>query len=351
MAIDQIQIEKAHSEKSILTEDLMIESDTGGIRLHLRHKRREVENGFSAQKTLLLMHGATYSSGSLFDVPFAGISLLDYLAGHGYDVYALDVRGYGRSTRPAEMEEAPENNPPIVTTEVAVRDLTSAVDFILKHNGIAQLNLLGMSWGGSVSGMYTSQNNSKIRKLILVAPQWVTSKPPRIDSGGRLGAYREIFVPAALERWMDGVPKEKQRELLPEGWFEQWAKATIADDPWAFNSSYEVVRAPSGAVADVREYWAAGRPLYNPGDITVPVLLIHAEWDRDVPLDLAEAYFRALRKSPDRHWLEIAEGTHLVLLESKRTIAMRAVVSFLQEEKLVSESISRPEALGTGVER
>ena len=84
----------------IVVEDFMIPSDTAGIALHLRNKRQATLKTFSAEQTILMMHGATYSSGSLFDVPLGGISFMDYLAGHGYDVFALDVRGYGGSTRP-----------------------------------------------------------------------------------------------------------------------------------------------------------------------------------------------------------------------------------------------------------
>jgi alpha-beta hydrolase superfamily lysophospholipase len=29
---------------------------------------------------------------------------MDYIAQHGWDVYLIDVRGYGRSTRPPEMD-------------------------------------------------------------------------------------------------------------------------------------------------------------------------------------------------------------------------------------------------------
>ena len=32
--------------------------------------------------------------------PVNGMSWMDYIARHGYDVYLVDVRGYGRSTRP-----------------------------------------------------------------------------------------------------------------------------------------------------------------------------------------------------------------------------------------------------------
>jgi pimeloyl-ACP methyl ester carboxylesterase len=318
-------------EAAIFAEDLMIDSDTPNIRLHLRHKRLACRSSFSVEKTLLMMHGATYASGSLYDVPLDGISFLDFAAARGYDVYALDVRGYGGSTRPHEMEEPAENYPPLVRTQTAVRDLAAAVDFLRVRLKIEALNLFGMSWGGSVAGAYTAENNRKIRKLILLAPQWISSQPVRIDTGGKLGAYRVVPLDAVRERWLNAVPVEKRTGFLPIGWFEQWAEAAQRDDPWNHNLSSAMVRAPSGAVQDIRDFWAAGRRFYNPESIEAPVLLIHAEWDADVPLDLAQEYFRALSGSADRRWIEIAEGTHLVLLERNRMRAMRAAVSFLDE--------------------
>jgi pimeloyl-ACP methyl ester carboxylesterase len=320
------------TEASIFAEDLMIDSDTPGVRLHLRHKRLASRTSFSAEKTLLMMHEATYASGSLYDVPLDGISFLDFAAARGYDVYALDVRGYGGSTRLREMDEPAEDHPPVVRTETAVRDLAAAVDFLLQRQKIERLNLFGMSWGGSVAGAYAAQNNRRIRKLVLLAPQWISSRPIRIDTGGKLGAYRVVSLETVRERWLDAVPKEKRAGFLPGGWFEQWVEAAQADDPRSHGRSSSAVRAPAGAVQDIRDFWAAGRSLYNPEDIRVPVLLIHGEWDADVPLDLAQNYFRALSGSADRRWMEIAEGTHLVLLEKSRMRAMRATVSFLDEE-------------------
>jgi hypothetical protein len=74
------EITKADRATSIVTEDLMIDSDTPGIGLHLRHRRHGFPNSFSAQKTLLMMHGARFASHSLYDVPLDGVSFLDFAA-------------------------------------------------------------------------------------------------------------------------------------------------------------------------------------------------------------------------------------------------------------------------------
>lgn len=319
------------SKARIVAEDLMIPSDTDGIALHLRRKRLASTRDAAAGRIVLMMHGATYPSASLFDVPLGGVSFMDHLATHGYDVYALDARGYGGSTRPPEMEEAPERNPPLVRTEAAVRDLGHAVDYLLERYGVDRLTLVAMSWGGSVAGAYTASHNGKVARLALIAPQWLTEGPAPLDPGGVLGAYRRVAVLDAKARWLSAAPEVERDALIPAGWFETWAEASLATDPEGSAGTPRIMRAPSGAVLDTREYWAAGRAFYEPADIVVPVLLVHAEWDIDVPLDLARGYFARLTGAPYRRWVEIGEGTHLVVLEKNRMQVFDAVTQFLGE--------------------
>ena len=117
--------------------------------------------------------------------------------------------------------------------------------------------------------------------------------------------------------------------MIPPGWFERWAEASLASDPSGAVTG--VMRAVNGPIADVREHWNRGVPVYDPGEIRAPLLLVHAEWDVDVPLDAAQAYFLALRNARYRRWVEVGEGTHMVLLERQRMQAFRAISAFLTE--------------------
>jgi pimeloyl-ACP methyl ester carboxylesterase len=321
----------SHSIDAIAIDDVMVASDTPGIVLHLRHKRLPANAPFSAERTVVLVHGATYSSGSLFDVRLGGLSFMDYLALEGFDVYGLDVRGYGSSTRPPEMAEPPQNHPPIGRTETGTRDLTSAIRFVIASNGLDRVSLMGMPWGGSVAGAYASRNHDSILRLALVAPQWLRHGPGALDAGGPLGAYRSITVADMEARWRGAAPEDKRAGLIPAGWFEAWTKASLATDPDSAPSG--TMRAVNGPILDVRDYWSAGRPFYDPGAITVPVLLVHAEWDTDVRIDAAQAYFATLRQARYRRWVEIGEGTHMILNEKNRLQAFRAISTFLSEDE------------------
>jgi pimeloyl-ACP methyl ester carboxylesterase len=158
---------------NLVMEEFMVPAADPGINLYVRNKHPEGMNTFPAEKILLFVHGSTYPSEAGFDMKLNGLSWMDYIARHGYDVYFVDLRGYGKSTRPPEMDKPAADNEPIVRTETAVKDVGAAVDFILKRRGVSKVNLLGWSWGTVIMGWYTAQNNDKVNRLVLYAPKWI----------------------------------------------------------------------------------------------------------------------------------------------------------------------------------
>ena len=312
----------------LASEDLRIPSDTPGIELFLRNKRAK-EGTASADHVLLYVHGATYPSETAFDLRLDGMSWMDYIAAQGWDVWLVDLRGYSKSTRPPEMDKPAAENEPIVRTETAVKDVGAAVDFILKRRGVAKINLLGWSWGTTIMGWYTAQNNDKVAKLVLYAPAWVRNSASLTDAGGKLGAYRSVSRDAAKGRWLSGVAEDKKADLIPAGWFEAWADATWTTDPNSKDAG--LLRAPNGVIQDVRDYWASGKTYYDAANIRVPTLLIKAEWDQDTPTYMAQALFARLTSTPMKRYVEIGEGTHTVIMEKNRMQLFREVQLFLED--------------------
>jgi pimeloyl-ACP methyl ester carboxylesterase len=313
------------------TESYTIPSTDAGIDLYIRNKHAAGATSFPADRILLFVHGATYPSETTFDLPLGGRSMMDYIAQQGWDVYLVDIRGYGGSTRPPEMARPAAEAKPIADTPTAVKDLGAAVDHILKKRGVAKINLMGWSWGTAILGMYTVENNAKVNRLVLYAPLWIFTSRPLIGGDGPMPAYRTVTKDSARQRWLAGVPDAKQADLIPPGWFEQWADATWATDPVGSKQVPPVLRAPNGVLEDLRNYWAAGRAQYDPGLINVPTLLIHAELDADLPSDQTRAYFAKLTGAPYKRYIEIGEGTHQVMMEKNRMQFFREVMQFLTE--------------------
>lgn len=319
------------NRSDLIHEAFHIKGRDAGVTLQLLHRRRRDAGATAARRTVMLMHGATFSSASLFDVLLDGASFMDVLARAGFDVWAVDARGYGGSSRPAAFDEAADANPPQTPATVAEQDLAAAIDAVCARQGIGRLNLLGMSWGGSVAGLYASRHPARTEKLVLVAPLWLSAQPLRIDQGGPLPAWRDVPLQGAHDAWLADAPAAARGDLLPDNGFEQWLDVTRASDTDV--SPGDVVRAPAGPIADIRHHWLADKPLYDPGDITSPTLIVHAEWDRDVRIDMIQDLFGKLVHARYRRWLEIGGGTHRVLLERQRGQAFDAIVGFLAEDE------------------
>src|SRR5918998_1277429 len=203
---------------NIVMEEMMVPSSDPGIEIFVRNKRRADMAAFRPERTLVFVHGATYPAHTAFDLKLDNMSWMDYIAARGYDVYLLDLRGYGKSTRPKEMEEDAKANPPLVRGDTAVKDIGSVVDFVLKRRNIPRVNLMGWSWGTSLMATYTTQNAAKVEKLVLYAPSWIRTTPSLVQSGpGPTPAYRTVRRDAAMGRWLTGVPEDKKAELIPAG--------------------------------------------------------------------------------------------------------------------------------------
>jgi pimeloyl-ACP methyl ester carboxylesterase len=105
----------------------------------------------------------------------------------------------------------------------------------------------------------------------------------------------------------------------------------LATDPVGSKLNPPMLRAPNGVVEEFTNYWLAGKPYYDPGKITVPTLLIHAEWDADLPTYQTEAYFKQLTNAPYKRFVELGEGTHTIMLEKNRMQFFHEIIGFLSE--------------------
>ena len=165
---------KAHAQSPrIAMEEMMVPSSDAGIEIYVRNKRPADMTSFRPERTVLFVHGTSWPASAIFHLQLDGMSWMDYIAARGYDVWLLDVRGYGKSTRPPEMSEKPNAHPALVRNDMAVKDVSSVVDFILKRRNIPRLELIGFSRGANVAPSYTTQHPDKVERLVLYAPAWI----------------------------------------------------------------------------------------------------------------------------------------------------------------------------------
>ena len=163
----------AQGAPRLVTEEHMVPSGDPGIELFVRNKRPETLTNFTPGRTVLFVHGATYPAHTSFDLPLSGLSWMDYMAGRGFDVWCLDIRGYGRSTRPPEMNQPPEANAPIVRGDVAVADIAAVAAFIRQRRSVPKIVHMGWSWGCALQAKFATENAALVERLVLYAPGWL----------------------------------------------------------------------------------------------------------------------------------------------------------------------------------
>src|SRR5512134_3095775 len=140
-------------------------------------------------RVVLFVHGAGTPAEVAFDVPYADYSWMAFLAAAGFDVFSMDMTGYGRSTRPnlmndvcnlsAEQQTALGRTPcqakhdaQLTTIATDWHDLDAVVDYIRTLRDVPRVSLVGWSLGGPRAGGYASRNPGKVAKLVLLAPAY-----------------------------------------------------------------------------------------------------------------------------------------------------------------------------------
>ena len=159
-----------------------------------------LRNRASTTPVVLFVHGAGTPGAVGFDVAHQDYSWMAYLARAGFDVFAMDMTGYGRSTRPAAMNDpcnlsaeqqvalAPGAEPcspsypqQMTTIQSDWHDLGAVVDHLLALRDASQVSLVAWSLGGPRAAGYAAQNPGKVRKLVLLAPAYsrdTSATPP-----------------------------------------------------------------------------------------------------------------------------------------------------------------------------
>jgi pimeloyl-ACP methyl ester carboxylesterase len=321
-------------------EDFFTTSDVG-VRIHIREIRTTAHQ---ACQPILLVHGARVPGIASFDLPFAGGSLAGDFADKGLCVYVMDVRGYGRSTRPPEMEQSPQNHPPLVRSVEAVRDIDAAVDFIRQRTGASRVSLFGWATGGQWAGYYATLHSDKLSHLILLNALYGADVPhPLLGHGSdmedpahpghlnpAIGAYRCNAADSLLGGWNRSIPTEDKATWCDPAVATAYVREALASDPESGTHKPPCFRSPNGALED-SFYLATGRQLWDASFIYVPTLVFASErdfWSR--PAD-REKLKEDLIHAPIKV-VVIPNATHFVHLdraERGRQVLLNELVGFI----------------------
>jgi pimeloyl-ACP methyl ester carboxylesterase len=157
-----------------------------------------LRGAISPERVVLFVHGAGTPAEVAFDVPYQDYSWMAYLAQAGFDAFSVDMTGYGRSTRPAQMSDlcnvagdrqaewipmllkapcAPSYPQALTTIASDWDDIGAAVDYIRTLRRVDRVSIVAWSLGGPRSGGYAARFPDKVKRLVLLAPAYQRNSP------------------------------------------------------------------------------------------------------------------------------------------------------------------------------
>ncbi len=291
---------------------------------------------------VLFVHGAGTPAEVAFDVPYADYSWMAFLARAGYDVFAMDMTGYGRSTRPGPMGD-PCNltkeqqaqfgatgcaaaTGRVTTLESDWHDIDGVVDYVRKLRGVAKVGLVGWSLGGPRAGGYTAQHPEKVEKMVLLAPAYFRRAPgagaPR--AGGGPGGAAPMNTQSRAE-----FDANWDRQLGCPAQFEMAARETV----WAEMLAADPVGATWGTGVRRAPNVAAGSSGWNPevvGKMKVPALFVAAAHDAQVPLEGVRG-LHADYGAAEKVFVDLACTSHNALWEKNHMLLFKASLEWFSK--------------------
>lgn len=299
-----------------------------------------LRGGPAQDRVALFIHGAGTPAEVAFDVPYQDYSWMAFLARAGFDVFSMDMTGYGRSTRPPAMNDpcnlskmqqalfipqlisAPcEASYPRQQTTLASdwNDIDAVVNHVLALRHVTKLNLLGWSLGGPRSAGWAAQHADKVLKLVLLAPAYnrnLRADPPaQVPAGGAAfnTQSREEFI-ANWDRQV-GCPAQYEGPALDSVWSE-----LVASDPVGATWGAGVRRAPQTTLYGWSQAVVA--------KTQIPTLMVSGAHDKQVNPDRVRELYMDLG-SPKKVFIDLACSSHNAMWEKNHLLLFQASLDWL----------------------
>jgi pimeloyl-ACP methyl ester carboxylesterase len=317
-----------------------VPSMTGQSALLYVRERSEARNILRGTVPIVLfVHGAGTPAEVAFDVPASDYSWMSFLAHAGFDVFSVDMTGYGRSTRPTVMNDpcnlssdqqaafmptviparCPPTYPhPATTIASDWNDLGAVVEYLRALRHADRVNMVGWSLGGPRAGGYAAQHPEQIQRLVLLAPAYNRTAPDGPPSA---------TSPAAA------MNTQSQREFTAN-WDRQVGCAdqydsVVRDAVWSTMLESDPVGAtwgPGVRRAPQTQTW--GWNLAMVSKTETPALLVAGEHDKQVaPARVNELY--ADLGSPEKLLIDLGCSSHNAMWEKNHLILFKASAEWL----------------------
>lgn len=305
--------------------------------------------GGASDGVVLFVHGAGTPAEVTFDVPYKDYSWMAYLARAGFDVFSMDMTGYGRSTRPAPMNDpcnfskeqqaqfvpglipapCPPSHPsPITTMDSDWNDIAAVVEQLRALRHVDKVSIVGWSQGGPRSAGYAARNPDKVARLVVLAPAYTRAGPsaaptPLPASAGPMTAQSRKDFAANWDRQV-GCADQYELEASAAVWSEM-----LASDPVGATWGPGVRRAPSVPT------WGFNQAVVS--RMQTPFLMVTGAHDKQVePQRVRDLY--ADLGSKEKVIVDLACSSHNAMWEKNHLLLFKASLEWLKDGKVNGKS-------------
>jgi pimeloyl-ACP methyl ester carboxylesterase len=315
------------------------------VSLYLRERKladSSQQTTSPAAPVVLFVHGAALGSTGAFDIAYQDYSWMANLARDGFDAFALDLTGYGFSTRPTAMNDPCNLDPqqqatlvPALAVETCPSakpqqidtlrsdwdDVDAAVKFIRGLRGVDRVNLIGWSYGGSIIGAYAGAHPDNVDRLVMLSPAYDRDHPeaPVPDTAANLPPMSLQTADTLPSFWDPQVQCADQFD--PGIRQEIWQEGLVADGAsWAPG----LRRVPTFPTFFWNRSLAA--KLKN------PTLIVEGENDAMAPVSMPDAIRAAVTDigSPAKMYAELTCSSHFAMWETRHLAMFAASLEWLR---------------------
>lgn len=346
-----------HAQEPITTVDRFVPhvstvpanaGETVGIFLREKISERLLDvveqNGLESGQAVLFVHGSLAASVPVFDLPYEDYSWMTRFAESGFDAFAMDHTGFGRSPRPAMDDPcnfSREDQAIVMPHPLSAHceptyafqltdsqsdwdEIDTAVDYIRALRGVERVSLVGWSRGGGPrSAGYAARYPEKVDKLVLLAPAYAADEPAEAPTDMPQPGFpmtlqtRQMYT---LGRWQGGVACSGQVDpgVEPVVW-----QTLMSIDPLgsAWGPGDGVLRVPNAP------RWGWNRE--HAARVAAPTLILVGE--EDFLFEDAQSLYADLTGTQNKVLINMECATHYAFWETfHRKLMLDAAIEWLE---------------------
>lgn len=286
----------------------------GDVKLQLYRRRAKAPvAGEAPLPVLVLVHGSSIAALPSWDlqVPGAGeYSMMNVMARNGYDVWAIDFEGYGKSSRTSGNSDI----------KSGVADLVAAMPIILKESGAQKAHMMGESSGALRVAAFAAAKPDLVDRIALGAYTYTGKGSPTLNDRAKQLEYYKTHNTRPRPREM--VASIFTRDMPGTG--DPRTATALADAELKYGDSV-----PTGTYLDM----TSKLPIIEAKDIKAPVLLARGQYDGIATEEDILDFYSQL-PNPDRQLVIVPATAHSLNLGWNRHLYWHIAHSFFSMPKV-----------------